>query len=176
MSNPIDRLHHWYLALLADPEYEGVCKRIGLAATRAEFNDPERRFDPNDLAWMEGFCSALRNGVFPEATALCHTANAFTRYLRAEGAVSLDEAFGLTSRQRSGNPSTERAKGARLGRYFMAMFERRRDHRDETNLQLAEHAIKALGQPPFGVETLARYFGDWCSEHGVDLTLDDEPT
>src|SRR5262249_1299621 len=128
--NPVDQLHHCLMVLMgADPEYQKRCEPTGVAATRNQFNDPDRAFDPNDLTWMEGFHSALRNGVFPDVTALVYVANAFRTYVDAAGELSLDEAFGLKSRQRKGNPSKQLAKDEALGLQFTAMLEYRRDHR-----------------------------------------------
>jgi hypothetical protein len=135
-----------------------------------------KKFDPKTLSWRHSFRTALQHGVFPNRAVLGVIDMAFASYLSAKGEKSLDEAFGLTSVQRSGNPSAVQADEDLKGRCFMAMLDARRAHKDATIQEWAEYVIKTLeARPPFGAETLARYFGDWCREYDMDLTLDDEP-
>jgi hypothetical protein len=160
------------MVLVADPEYRSICERIGLAATRDQFNDPERRPDPTDLSWMEGFTSALRNGVFPDPTVIAHISNCFSRYLLPDVKgkfLSLDEAFDLKPRQRAGTPAAGAAKRQQRDRYCHEMFaylERRKDQ--GSALDAAQYAITVLDlTPPNGadietmLETMVRNYSAW---------------
>jgi hypothetical protein len=34
--DPVDRLHHWYMVLMAEPEYQQRCEQIGQPAAHDE--------------------------------------------------------------------------------------------------------------------------------------------
>lgn len=159
MTDPTDKLHHWELALLSDPEYAGTCKRIGRPAIREQMMD--RDFDPNDLDWMQHFRSALQAGVFPDIAALVYVGNAFARYIGGAGRRSLDEAFNLKSRQRAGNPSAVLSEKEQRNRYCGEMLEYLKRHPRASQPAAAEYASACLDLQKPDIETMVKYFREW---------------
>ena len=62
---------------------------------------------------------AFLSGALPEAETLCFVALSLDKYIRGEGKLSLDEAFGLKSKPKIGNPAKQYAhKNSINGRLF----------------------------------------------------------
>lgn len=103
------------------------------------------------------YCSqAFLSGALPDAKTLEFVAVALNKYVTREGKVSLDEAFGLKSKPKAGNPSRQAAQRQQqinlLG--HMAMI---RGTDPKVTLEWA--AAEALGDDnSFQVETLVRAY------------------
>jgi hypothetical protein len=103
------------------------------------------------------YCSqAFLSGALPDAKTLEYVAIALNRYVSREGKLSLDEAFGLKSKPKAGNPSRQAAQNQKqiniLGN--MAMLRG-----FDPKLTLAQAAEIALhGDESIKVETLLRAY------------------
>jgi len=103
------------------------------------------------------YCSqALLSGALPDAKTLEFVAIAFDRYVNSEGALSLDEAFRLSSKPKAGNPARQYARGNKvLGLLFdMAMM---RAHKPKMSLASAAEAARGDDES-IPVETLEREY------------------
>jgi len=102
------------------------------------------------------YCSqAFFAGALPDAETLEFVAIAFNKYVCAEGALTLDEAFGLKSKPKAGNPARQAAHNNKVGLllFDMAMI------RANTKMNL-EHAAEAAleNEESILVETLVREY------------------
>jgi len=97
---PEQWLQHWETILLSHGEYEFASRRIGTPAQRAEIDALDR---------LKHFRAALAVGIFPDSHTLAFVAQGFAKYLEGGGKCSLDDAFGLESRQKVGNPAKRAA-------------------------------------------------------------------
>ncbi|MDR4468839.1 MAG: hypothetical protein MRJ68_11165 [Nitrospira sp.] len=103
------------------------------------------------------YCSqAFLSGALPDAKTLEFVAVALNKYVTREGKISLDEAFGLKSKPKAGNPSRQASQRQRqinlLGR--MAMIRG-----TAPKVTLEQAAGEALGEDDsFQVETLVRAY------------------
>ena len=89
MSKAEDKLQHWMMLLLNNPEYRAIYERIGTPAQRDErVNTVER---------MRHFRAAVAAGIFPDVHTLAFLAVAFGKYLETGGAMPLELALGLDS-------------------------------------------------------------------------------
>lgn len=68
------------------------------------------------------YCSqAFLSGALPDAKTLEFVAVALNKYVTREGEISLDEAFGLKSRPKAGNPSRQAAQNQKQTNVLMDM-------------------------------------------------------
>jgi len=78
---------------------------------------PRDHMEP--IEYVDYCAQALLMGALPNAETLLTIAIAMNRYVDAEGRLTLDEAFGLVSRHKIGNPSKQRAmRNKRLSLLF----------------------------------------------------------
>lgn len=104
-------------------------------------NGPERKTADNALkaqslisshVTLDDSIDAIRHyvvcvtkGITPAAAILAHIGVSLRRYLDAEGALSLDQAFGLENRQRVGHPLPRRIESDRRSQAAYAMWQLR---------------------------------------------------
>lgn len=129
---------------------------------------------PTDLSPFQRiqYCSqALLQGALPDAETLEFVAVAFNKYVIQKDEeepekekLSLDEAFGLKSKQRAGNPAAQYAHHNKLMGLLFDIAMLRTDNPNMTIELAAEHAQR--GDESIPVETLAREYSrrnakDW---------------
>lgn len=171
-SKPSDRrstegLQSWLRTLVENPEYRATLERIGQGSEPKSLEaDPtaSQADRTSPVRWMQQFQAAIAAGVFPDGRALVYVANCFARYLQAEGRVSLDEAFGLKSTQRAGNPSAALAKDERRNRLCYEIYERLKSAPRESVTVAAEQVLAEQDVDTLDAESLARYYRKWLRE------------
>ncbi|SLM46777.1 protein of unknown function [Nitrospira japonica] len=94
------------------------------------------------------FCfQALAFGALPDAETLEYVVASFSKYVNSDGTLSLDEAFGLKSKPKAGNPVRQAIrKNAINGLLFSMMCARYQNPRLSLE-KAAEGAIKVHGSP-----------------------------
>ena len=157
-NDPKQSLRDFQMILLADREYQSINHRREAPAIIDSFDDGS--FDPKALLWMQHFRATIQNGIFPEPEVLIFVAEAFAKYLEWSTVKSLDQAFGLTSKQRAGNPAKiMRAKQFRNA-YCYEMLRFRTVEPQATLLKAAEHARLVLEIDEPDPETMAKYYSE----------------
>ena len=162
--SPEELLRNWEKKLMADQEYEFIANRIGLPALLDSIDDGS--FDRDSLGWMNHFRIAVQNGIFPAREAILLVAKAFGKYLESHGALSLDQAFGLKSKQRAGNPAKRMSARESRNAYCYEMLKFRTVKPGAALVEAAEHASRVLDIDKPDCETMAKYYSE---EKWVDL-------
>jgi hypothetical protein len=149
-------LQHWMIVLLNDPEYLAIYERIGTPAQRDE--------KATVIDRLKAFRTNIAAGIFPDSNTLAFVATGFAKYLEAarQGEyLSLDDAFGLPSKQRVGNPAkSDAAEEAKIQRCF-AMREHLTRNPGATRLQAAEAVQRELDMESPECETMVRDYAEW---------------
>jgi hypothetical protein len=103
------------------------------------------------------YCSqAFLSGALPDAKTLEYVAIAFNKYVTRVGEISLDEAFGLKSKPKAGNPSRQAAQHLKMNNLLATMAQLRGG---DPKLSLAKSAEMALcGDESIEAETLVREY------------------
>ena len=122
-NNPYQQLHDAYLRMLNDKEYLFRYQRIGASSMEKAWDDPATKPDPLDP--LVNFRTSVANGVFPGAKALIYVANCFAMYLESKGEMTLDQAFDLAPKQRSGHPLRRVSKQEKDDEFLSSMAEYR---------------------------------------------------
>lgn len=103
------------------------------------------------------YCSqAFLYGALPSAKTLEFVAIALNKYVTSEGRISLDEAFGLKSKPKAGNPARQAARHQKLLTLLGRMAMIRGLDPKVTLERAAEEAIE--GEDSFQCETLVREY------------------
>jgi hypothetical protein len=147
---------HWEMVLVRDPEYRATWERIGAAVQRAENEDGKPAASPLDR--LKHFRVAIAAGIYPDSHTLAFVQRAFAKYL--DGARSLDEAFGLKSRQRVGNPAQHDTANEARNRRCYEMYVYLKTHPEESQAQAAEAVQRSLDET-VDVETMVRNYATW---------------
>lgn len=82
---------------------------------------------------------ALMGGALPDAETLEYIALSLNKYIRKKGEISLDEAFGLKSKPKAGNPSRQFANEIDINNMLFDMACIRRDN---PNISIEEAALQ----------------------------------
>jgi len=114
--------------------------------------------DDSPLSRLEYFEAALLMGALPDADTMFFVGDAIYKYVDGKGAISLDQAFGLKSKQKVGNPSKQRATSQQLGNLLYAMACYRVDNPGATLADAAEDIASRFGIGKPDCETLVRYY------------------
>jgi len=110
------------------------------------------------------YCSqALLFGALPDAKTLEFVANAFDKYVSSEGGMTLDEAFGLVSISKAGNPSKQYTSKNNLNVIMFEIARYRVDNPETTIANAAEQVSKQLNIIKPDSDSLVRYYseGKW---------------
>lgn len=103
------------------------------------------------------YCSqAFLSGALPDTKTLEYVAIALNRYVSREGKLSLDEAFGLKSRPKAGNPARQAAQQRKMNNLLADMARMRGCDPKLTLAKAAEIALR--GDELMEVETLVREY------------------
>ena len=103
------------------------------------------------------YCSqAFLSGALPDAETLEFLAIALSKYVNAEGALSLDAAFGLKSKPKAGNPARQFAYNNKIGYLLFSMAMMRAHNPKMTLASAGEAALN--GDESIPVETLEREY------------------
>lgn len=103
------------------------------------------------------YCSqAFLSGALPDAKTLEYVAIALNKYVTREGEISLDEAFGLKSKPKAGNPSRQASQYQKQTNLLGDMAMMRGCDPKLTLAQAAEIALH--GDESIKVETLVRAY------------------
>ena len=103
------------------------------------------------------YCSqAFLSGALPDAKTLEFVAIALNKYVTSEGRISLDEAFGLKSKPKAGNPAKQAARRKKLFTLLGRMAMSRGLDPTITLEQAVEEATE--GDDSFQSETLIREY------------------
>jgi hypothetical protein len=124
---------------------------------------------PGPLDLLEAFNTSIAAGIFPHPHTLAFVASCFNAYLQMKGRISLDEAFGMLSVQKAGNPSKRKAEAEGRNRYCGEMYEYLERYPSKTRAQAAE-AVRIdldIGCPE--VETMVRAYAAWLKDYRRNL-------
>ena len=153
-SQAAENLERWDF-LLNTPEYAGIYNRLGTMTYLDAGN-------PSSLDRLRMFCSAISAGIYPTSRTLVFIADCFEKYLESAG--SLDDAFELKSKQKSGHPlKLEKSRDEQSRRWRM-MFEFLHNNPDATQIQAAEYVkreLDRLGIDAPSEDTIVRQFNDY---------------
>lgn len=133
------------------------------ASGRLEAESEDRQEE--NLLLMQAFCLYSIAGALPPAESLHFVAMCIDQYIEAQGSLTLDEAFGLRSKQRSGNPSkryANRQKDLWLLHEIAMLRARSRLSIDDA---VAKVYARQDSPPPFGPDALEKKYKreDWRS-------------
>jgi len=155
-STPEDLLQHWMMVLLEDPEYLAIYERTGTPAQRDE--------KATVIDRLTAFRMNIKAGIFPDSNTLAFVGNCFARYLEAAHQrqhLSLDDAFGLPSRQRAGNPARRAAAEEERDRRSWEIYNHVVRNPGATQLAAAEAVQRLLDIDTPDCETMVRDYADW---------------
>ncbi len=150
---PIDRLKVLIEAAGTSP-YQRAYERGGARLPKASSN-------------FQRLChlsQALLQGALPDANTLEFVAVAIAKYERAQGAMSLDEAFGLKAKRSAGNPSAQHARELRYNNLLFQMALYRASYPRTTLTKAADLAVEDFPElvgdddPTDLATTLVRYY------------------
>jgi hypothetical protein len=107
--------------------------------------------------------SALLTGALPNAETLEYIAISFDKYISQKGQISLDEAFGLKSKPKAGNPSRQYANKTTINNMLFDMACIRRDNPNIT-IENAALQICEVSNNHDKSSTLCREYsrGNWA--------------
>ena len=139
-------------ALLLERDYAAISRRIG-ALAQAEIRDPVELF--------KAFHASIAAGIFPHPHVLAFIATRLSYYLQKCGDVTLDQAFGLESVQKAGNPAKRDATAQAQYKYCWEMFEMLRQNPKLTRENVAEKVRENLGIDQPDVERMVKIYARW---------------
>jgi len=111
---------------------------------------------PTPFHQIEYCAQALLSGALPDVESLLFVAIALNNYVTREGELSLDEAFGLKSKPKAGNPSRIAAQHQKMTNMLGRMSMMRGGNPKMTLAKAAEIAL--CGDESIKVETLVRAY------------------
>lgn len=100
-------------------------------------------------------------GLTPKTNLLVGVATCFKKYIDSEGKMSLDEAFGLKPKRKTGHPLKDRLKKESNGRLFYMMWCTRAQTRKDGHVLSIEDAAGAVIDAlnlKIDSETLKKYY------------------
>jgi hypothetical protein len=151
------RLHDAYLLMLNDSEYLFHYQRIGASSMEDSWVDPATQPDPLDI--LVSFRTSVANGVFPDPKTLIYVANCFATYLEAKGELTLDEAFKLVPKQKSGHPLKRAGKWEKVDEFLSRMASYRAENPKATIIDAASALCPASENDRENfVELMAYYY------------------
>ena len=125
----------------------------------------QKRFDaighklvpnPSPFNRIQHFSQAVLSGALPDVETLRFVVTSLFKYEQRAGSISLDEAFGLKSKPKAGNPARQYSQNNRLQDLLCRVAAIRVDNPE---LTLNAAAIRVLGRDKtFPVETLLRAY------------------
>lgn len=162
-SRPYLWLRDAHMLLIADDEYRARYERTGDSPREDAFDDPAAPPEPIDV--IEDFRYSVHNGLMPNPNALIFVANCIAAYLESKGKISLDEAFGMKSKQRVGNPAQHREKQSQDDEFLSRMSQYRADNPSAT----IEDAARACHEGPWNAdaETYCETMAKLYSKNGL---------